>query len=321
MVSLRHRFPSSQKGSTLADVMSFTQKLDMGCRAVRLELDELNKLKLPCILHWDMNHFVVLKSINKNTLTIHDPARGARKVAMDEVSRSFTGVALELYPAATFERKDEKKSISMLSLIRNVSGIGSAFIQVALLSLALEFFGIITPFYMQWVIDQVLVSADRDLLTLLGVAFIFITLFQNLIGALRSWVTTWFSSMLSVQWSSNLCAHLLGLPLSYFEDRHVGDILSRFGSIANIQSTLTGRFISSIFDGIMALVTLGVIFAYNTSLTFIVIGLFLLYALIRWISFEPFRQASEDQLLASAQAQSQLLESIRGVQAIKLNNK
>ncbi len=79
----------------------------MGCRAVRLELDELNKLKLPCILHWDMNHFVVLKSINKNTLTIHDPAR-ARKVAMDEVSRSFTGVALELYPAATFERKDEK---------------------------------------------------------------------------------------------------------------------------------------------------------------------------------------------------------------------
>lgn len=321
MVSLRHRFPSSQKGSTLTDVMSFAQNLGMGCRAVRLELDELHKLSLPCVLHWDMNHFVVLKSISKNTITIHDPARGVRKVAMDEVSRSFTGVALELYPAATFEQKNEKKSISMLNLIRNVSGIGSAFTQVALLSLALEFFGIISPFYMQWVIDQVLVSADRDLLTLLGVAFISITLFQNLINALRSWVTTWFSSMLSVQWSGNLCAHLLGLPLSYFEERHVGDILSRFGSIANIQSTLTGRFISSIFDGVMALVTLAVIFTYNANLTFVVIGLFLLYALIRWISFEPFRQANEDQLLASAQAQSQLLESIRGVEAIKLNNK
>ena len=321
MVSLRHRFPSSQKGSTLTDVMSFAQNLGMGCRAVRLELDELHKLSLPCVLHWDLNHFVVLKSISKNTITIHDPARGVRKVAMDEVSRSFTGVALELYPAATFEQKNEKKSISMLNLIRNVSGIGSAFTQVALLSLALEFFGIISPFYMQWVIDQVLVSADRDLLTLLGVAFISITLFQNLISALRSWVTTWFSSMLSVQWSGNLCAHLLGLPLSYFEERHVGDILSRFGSIANIQSTLTGRFISSIFDGVMALVTLAVIFTYNANLTFVVISLFLLYALIRWISFEPFRQANEDQLLASAQAQSQLLESIRGVQAIKLNNK
>ncbi|MGK3143608.1 peptidase domain-containing ABC transporter [Pantoea sp. C2G6] len=321
MVSLRHRFPSSLKGSTLANVMSFAQSLGLGCRAVRLELEELDKLNLPCVLHWDMNHFVVLKSIAKNKIVIHDPARGVRRVSMDEVSGSFTGVALELYPAATFEKKNEKKSISMLGLIRNVSGIGSAFTQVALLSLALEFFGIITPFYMQWVIDQVLVSSDRDLLTLLGVAFIAITLFQNLISALRSWVTTWFSSMLSVQWSSNLCAHLLGLPLKYFEERHVGDILSRFGSISNIQSTLTGRFISSIFDGVMALVTLGVIFTYNATLTFIVIGLFLLYALIRWISFEPFRQANEDQLLASAVVQSQLLESIRGVQAIKLNNK
>lgn len=321
MVSLRQRFPTSLKGSTLSNVMSFAQNLGLGSRAVRLELDELNKLNLPCILHWDMNHFVVLKGIRKDKLIIHDPARGVRTVPMDEVSASFTGVALELYPAATFEKKDEKKSISMLSLIRNVSGIGSAFMQVALLSLALEFFGIITPFYMQWVIDQVLVSADRDLLTLLGVAFICITLFQNLITALRSWVTTWFSSMLSVQWSSNLCAHLLGLPLNYFEERHVGDILSRFGSISTIQSTLTGRFISSIFDGVMALITLGVIFTYNATLTFVVIGLFLLYALIRWISFEPFRRANEDQLMASAVMQSQLLESIRGVQAIKLNNK
>lgn len=321
MVSLRQRFPTSLKGSTLSNVISFAQHMGLGCRAVRLELDELDKLSLPCVLHWDLNHFVVLKSIAKNKIVIHDPARGIRKVAMDEVSASFTGVALELYPAATFEKEEEKKSISMLNLIRSVSGIGSAFMQVALLSLALEFFGIITPFYMQWVIDQVLVSADRDLLTLLGVAFVCITLFQNVISALRSWVTAWFSSMLSVQWSSNLCAHLLGLPLSYFEERHVGDILSRFGSISNIQSTLTGRFISSIFDGVMALVTLAVIFTYNASLTLVVIGLFLLYALIRWISFEPFRQANEDQLMASAVVQSQLLESIRGVQAIKLNNK
>lgn len=321
MVSLRQRFPTSLKGSTLSDVMSIAQNLGMGCRALRLDLNELHKLSMPCVLHWDMNHFVVLKGIAKNKIIIHDPARGVRNVPMDEVSASFTGVALEVFPAATFEKKNEKKNISMLNLIRNVSGIGSAFMQVAVLSLALEFFGIITPFYMQWVIDQVLVSADRDLLTLLGVAFICITVFQNLISALRSWVTTWFSSLLSVQWSSNLCAHLLGLPLNYFEERHVGDILSRFGSISTIQSTLTGRFISSIFDGVMALITLAVIFTYNANLTFVVIGLFLLYALLRWVSFEPFRRANEDQLMASAVVQSQLLESIRGVQAIKLNNK
>jgi len=321
MVTLRQRFPTSLKGCTLSDVMSIAQQLGMGARAVRLELDELKKLSLPCLLHWELNHFVVLKRVANNKIEIHDPARGARSLPLDEVSRAFTGVALELFPAANFEKRDEKKSISMLQLIRNVAGIGSAFLQVALLSLALEFFGIIAPFYMQWIVDQVLVSADHELLMLLGVAFIFITLFQNAISALRAWVTTWLSSMLSVQWSSNLCAHLFGLPLKYFEERHVGDVLSRFGSITNIQSTLTDRFIASIFDGIMAVITLAVIFTYSPKLTLMVIGLFLLYGLVRWVSFEPFRQANEDQLMASALAQSQLLESVRGVQAIKLNNK
>ena len=321
MVSLRRRFPTSQKGCTLADVAAVAKKMELGARALRLELSELSNLTTPCILHWDMNHFVVLKSVSAGNIVIHDPARGVRKVTMSEVSDSFTGVALELFPSTKFEKKEEKDTISMLGLICSVSGIGSAFIQVALLSLVLEFFGIITPFYMQWVIDQVLVSADRDLMTLLGIAFICLTLFHHAISALRAWVTTWFSSMLSVQWTSNLCAHLLGLPLSYFEERHVGDILSRFGSLSTIQGTLTGRFIASLFDGVMAVVTLGVIFTYNATLTAIVVTLFGIYAIIRWVSYTPFRQANEDQIMASAVAQSQLLESIRGAQAIKLNNK
>lgn len=110
MVSLRQRFPTSLKGSTLSDVMSIAQNLGMGCRALRLDLNELHKLSMPCVLHWDMNHFVVLKGIAKNKIIIHDPARGVRNVPMDEVSASFTGVALEVFPAATFEKKNEKKT-------------------------------------------------------------------------------------------------------------------------------------------------------------------------------------------------------------------
>ncbi|ANS40611.1 peptidase domain-containing ABC transporter [Serratia inhibens] len=321
MVSLRRRFSTSLKGATLADIMLMANRLDMAGRALRLDLDELAKLRRPCILHWELNHFVVLKSVSKDKITIHDPARGKRDVPMDEVSRCFTGVALELLPSATFKKVSEKESISMLKLIGNVTGIGSAFAQIMILSVALEVFGILSPFYMQWVLDQVLVSADYDLLTLLGTGFIIIMILQNIIAALRSWVTTWFSSLLSVQWTTNVCSHLLGLPMSYFEERHIGDVVSRFGSISTIQSTLTGRFISSILDGVMAIVTLGMLFAYSSSLTWLVLGLFLAYMIIRWVAFRPFRQANEDQIVASARAQSQLLESIRGVQAVKLNNK
>ncbi|MBV4414025.1 peptidase domain-containing ABC transporter [Enterobacteriaceae bacterium YMB-R22] len=321
MITLRRRFSTSLKGATLGDVMLVSQQLGMSTRALRLDIDELHKLRMPCILHWDMNHFVVLKSVSKKKITIHDPARGRREVPLDEVSTSFTGVALELMPAATFEKKEEKESFSMFKLIGNVTGIRSAFAQVMILSVGLELFGLLAPFYTQWVMDQVLPSADNNLLTLLGTAFIVVVLLQNIISAIRSWVTTWFSSMLSVQWSANVCSHLLGLPMSWFEERHVGDIVSRFGSINTIQNTLTSRFISSVLDGVMAIVTLFVLFAYNVKLTFVVIGLLLLYIIIRWVSFRPFRQANEDQLIASARAQSQLLESIRGVQAVKLNNK
>ncbi|EXU76964.1 peptidase domain-containing ABC transporter [Erwinia mallotivora] len=321
MITLRRSHNTSQKGATLADVMVIANNLGLSGRALRLELDELDKLQLPCILHWDMNHFVVLKKVTKKSITLHDPARGKCEIPLDQVSDSFTGVALELHPNSHFEAKTEKTSLSMLKLIGGVSGIGAAFAQVMALSIALEIFGLLSPFYMQWVMDQVLVSADRELLTLLSCTFLCVVVLRTAISALRSWVTTWFSSLLSVQWSTNVCTHLLGLPMTYFQERHIGDIVSRFGSISTIQNTLTTRFISSVLDGIMAIVTLIVLFCYNMTLTLIVLVTVAIYTLLRAVSFRPFRQANEDQLIAGAKAQSQLLESIRGMQAVKLNNK
>lgn len=321
MLTLRKKFAMSLKGSTLTDVINLAGNLGLVCRALRLEVEELSQLRLPAILHWDMKHYVVLSEVHGDKVIIHDPARGRRVLKMKEVSAFFTGIALELVPQANFEKREEKESLSMLKLLGNVSGIKSAFVQLMVLTLALEIFGIISPFYMQWVLDQVLVSADYDLMTLLGCAFIIVVLLQNGISALRTWVTTWFSSLLSVQWSSNICAHLLNLPQSWFEERHMGDIVSRFGSINNIQSTLTTRFIASVFDGVMSIITLGIIVVYSPSLALIVVGLFLAYTAVRLVAFRPFRQASEDQMIANSQVQSQLIESIRGAQAIMLSNK
>ncbi|MBR8126357.1 peptidase domain-containing ABC transporter [Burkholderia multivorans] len=320
LVSLRRRFSPSLKGATLADVMLIAHRLGLASRALRLELDELSQLRRPCLLHWDMNHFVVLKSVSRGKITIHDPARGRCDVPMSEVSDHFTGVALELLPSPSFKRAQARESISMARLIGTVTGIRTTLAQVLLLSAALEVFGIVTPFYMQWVMDQVLVSADADLLTLLGIGFLLVVLFHNAVSALRSWVITWFSSLLGVQWTASVCSHLFRLPLAYFEQRHIGDVVSRFGSIGTIQSTLTTQFIGALLDGVMAAVTLGMLFLYSPMLTWLVIGLFVLYGVIRWVSYRPFRQANEEHIVYAARAQSNLLESIRGVQAVKLAN-
>lgn len=321
MVTMRQRFSSSLKGATLADVMLVAHRMGLAGRALRLDLHELGQLRRPCILHWSLNHFVVLKRVTRKGIVIHDPARGEWEVPMEEVSRCFTGVALELLPGANFKRQEEKQRISMTRLIGSVQGALPTFVQILALSVALELFGVLTPFYMQWVMDQVLVSADWDLLSMLGIGFIMVVLMQNVISALRSWVMAWFSSLLGVQWTVNVCAHLLRLPMSYFETRHIGDVISRFGSIETIQSTLTNRFISTVLDGVMAIVTLCMLFIYNSTLSWLTIGLFLAYVVVRLVSYRPFRQANEDHIITAARAQTILLESVRGVQALKINNK
>ncbi|TFZ50991.1 peptidase domain-containing ABC transporter [Serratia proteamaculans] len=321
MITMRQRFSSSLKGATLADVMLVAHRMGLVGRALRLDIEELGQLRRPCILHWSLNHFVVLKRVTRKGIVIHDPARGLCEVPMDEVSRCFTGVALELLPSANFKKREEKQSISMMKLIGSVQGALPTFFQILALSIALELFGVLSPFYMQWVMDQVLVSADWDLLSMLGCGFIMVVLMQNIISALRSWVMAWFSSLLGVQWTVNVCAHLLRLPMAYFESRHIGDVLSRFGSIETIQSTLTNRFISTVLDGIMAVVTLSMLFIYNGTLAWLTIGLFVAYVVVRLVSYRPFRQANEDHIITAARAQSILLESVRGVQALKINNK
>lgn len=320
LMEMRRRASTSLKGANLARLMEVAHRLGFNSRALRLELDELSQLKVPCVLHWDLDHFVVLKEVYRDRVMIHDPARGAVTFSLNEVSGHFTGIALELEPSADFQAEKGGRRLSLRSVLGSVAGIRRAMFQVFLLALGLEAFVLIGPFYMQWVIDQSLVSADRDLLTLLGTSFAMITVFQVIVTALRSWSITWISANVVVQWITSLFGRLLQLPLDYFEKRHVGDVVSRFNSVQTIQKTLTTQFVSAILDGIMSCLTLVVMFAYSVKLALLVLLGFVLYLLLRWSFFGPLRIASEEQIIYAARQQSDLLESLRGIQSIKLAN-
>lgn len=320
LTSLRRRFSTSLKGVTLARVMTMAGQLGLTCRPLKLGMEEVAHLKTPCLLHWDLNHFVVLRRAGRR-IVIHDPARGIRTLSRSEVSEHFTGVALELTPGADFSPVRERQAVSLRALTGTVRGLLPALAQILGLAVALEVFALAAPFYMQWVLDQVLVSADHDLLTLLGLGFMGIAVFSALVTAVRSWAITWLGATLNVQWTSNLFSHLMRLPLDWFEKRHIGDVVSRFGSIQAIQKTLTTQFIGSLLDGLMSLVTLVVMGFYSLWLTVLVVALFLAYGLVRWAFFNPLRRANEEQIVYGARQQSELLESIRGAMPIKLANK
>src|SRR5690606_38064219 len=164
------------------------------------------------------------------------------------------------------------------------------------LSLALQVFVVLAPFLMQWVVDQVLVSADRDLLTILGLGFGLALLLQVGIGVLRGAAVVHLSSRLGLQWMGNVFAHLLRLPLDFFEKRNLGDITSRLSSVQAIQRTWTTSFVEALIDGLMAVVTLALMLVYSWKLALVTVLAVLLYAAIRALAWRPLRDGTEQQL-------------------------
>lgn len=315
---LRQRFPMSLKGARLDELIRVAAQLQLRARALRLELEDLPRLALPCILHWDLNHFVVLAATRGRTMTIFDPASGERRLSVAEVSRHFTGVALELTPLAGFTPRRSRPAIRLRQLTGRVTGLWRGLVQVVALSLALQGFVLLAPFLMQWVVDQVLVSADRNLLLVLGLGFSLALPLQVGIGLLRGWTVTHLSSRLGVQWMGNVVAHLLRLPLDFFGKRHLGDVSSRLSSLQTIQKTLTTSFVEALIDGLMAVVTLALMLLYSGRLALVTVLAVALYLAIRMLAYRPLRERSERQLVTAARQQTHLLESLRGMQSLKV---
>jgi ATP-binding cassette subfamily B protein RaxB len=318
VAGLRRRFAVSLQGTTLAALADFAGRLGLASRAVRLELEDLGRLRLPCLLHWNFTHFVVLRRVARGTVTIHDPSRGARTVPRRELGASFTGVALELWPGPQFEQRAPQARVRLRQLIGKISGLGRSLGQILLVAAALEAFVIANPLFLQWVVDHALVTASTELLTLLALGFGALVVGEQATAALRSWIVMHFETTLRLQWHANVFAHLLRLPVPYFEKRHLGDVISRFKSIDAIQHTVTTAFIEAVVDGGMALLLLVVMACYSLPLTLLSVAAVALYAAGRWLAHAPLRAARHEQIAGAAKQDSHFLETVRGIRAIRL---
>ena len=318
--TLRRRFNLSLKGVTLKQLIDIAGKLDLAARPLKLDLDELGQLALPCILHWNLNHFVVLTKVAGKRITIHDPAVGIRQMSLEEASEHFTGVALELTPTPQFRTRSDKVRVRIRDLLGNIHGLKRSLLHIGLLSLSLEVIALTMPWATQWIIDDVVVSADLDLLSVVVIALVFLGLTQTSIAAFRAWVVMYVGTHLNLQWLSNIFGHLLSLPVEYFEKRHLGDVISRFRAATEIQKTLTEDFVEAILDGIMAIFALGIMAVYSIKLALIVVTVVVIYALVKLGFYRAHRARNEEAISRAATVDSHVMESLRGVQSIKLFN-
>lgn len=321
LASLRRRFSSSLKGVTLARVTEIAGCLGFECRPLKAELQYLPVAEMPCIAHWDMNHFVVISSASEKSVTVYDPARGRYTLSMAEASRHFTGILLEVQRSVEFEPIIERQRVSILQLTGSITGVRRSLIQVLGLALGIEAVALIAPLQIQLVIDQTLAAKDTSLLAILTASFLLLILIQSGLSLARGWLISWIGANISSQWVTNLFGHLLRLPLDFFGKRHLGDVITRFSSVYAIQSTLTGSFVAAAIDGLTGILALAMLSFYSLPMTACVLATLGVYAATRFVLFKRLWRANEEYVVFFARQQSELMESVRGIQAIKLANK
>lgn len=318
--TLRRRFEPSMRGATMKTLMGTADRMGLASRAIKLSLDDLGDLTMPAILHWNMNHFVVLEQVSRGKALIHNPDGRSRWYRMDELSRHFTGVALELAPADDFEQADLRQKLRLSQLWTRMRGLKRVLLQVLVLSVVLQAFALASPYYMQIAIDRALPALDLSLLAVLAIGFGLFALVNTAAELLRAFVLLNAGTQLSFGVTSNIARKLLRLPIPWFEKRHVGDILSRFQSIAPIQQALTQGAVAALLDGVFIVFALLVMIFYSAALTLLALSAFALYALVRWISFSIQREAQEATIVTNAKAQSNMIESLRGISVLRLFN-
>lgn len=318
LIALRQQFNLSARGTTLAGMTQIAEQLGLATRCLSLDLNELSALKTPCILHWDFNHFVVLVSVKQNRAILHDPARGRRKVGMEEMSKYFTGIALEVWPGSTFAAQPTSHQFSLRSLAAKVHGLKGMLGKIFFYSLIIETINLLIPIGTQLALDHAIPAADMGLLTVICIGLFLFTLLRVALSALRSWSSLIMTTLINVQWQSGLFTHLVRLPLSYFERRKLGDIQSRFGSLNTLRETFTSSIIGALIDGTMMMGVIVMMILYGGWLTGVVIGFTTLYVLTRLLTYSTYRELSEETLIRDARTRSYFMETLYGIATVKM---
>ncbi|WP_313715269.1 peptidase domain-containing ABC transporter [Atlantibacter hermannii] len=318
LLSLRRHFNLSARGTSLAGLNDIATQLGMSSRALSLELGEISALKTPCILHWDFNHFVVLVGIRGNRFLLNDPARGCRTVGIAEMSQYFTGVALELWPESKFTAATEKPRLRLGTLLEGVYGLKAILTKIFCLSVLIEAVNLVIPAGTQLVMDHAVPAGDHGLLSLICTGLILFILLRTAISILRAWTSLMMGTFINVQWKTGLFRHLMQLPLDYFERRKTGDIQSRFSSLDTLRETFTTSVVGAIMDGIMVVGLLFMLVMYGGWMTGVVLGFTVLYVLLRLVTYNHYRQLSEEFLIKNARTSSYFMETLYGIATVKM---
>lgn len=318
--SLREDHQIGSTGLTLRDMVDLGKRFDLALRPVSLQLNDLADINVPCILHWDLNHYVVFANRTHRSFIIFDPGRGRLKVSWDEMSRHFTGIALEVSTTTEFRPIRQRNTISIREILNTISGIHRSLLFLFIFTLTLEAVSLVFPMINKVVIDDVLSTGDHELLIDIVSCYIILIIVQFFTTVSRSYLLVNVGNQLSAQWNSILFSHLLRLPVQFFKLRRLGDIISKFNTINSIQQGITTDIIQGMIDGLMAVGMFLMLSLYGGYLSIFVLVSTAADLIIRILTYRSYRSASSGALTQDAANQSLFIENIRNIETVKSQN-
>jgi ATP-binding cassette subfamily B protein RaxB len=280
-------------------------------------LSEVPELQLPAVLHWRMNHFVVLVGTRRRSFLIHDPAAGKRTVDLAEFDESFTGVALEVVSAGDFVGHKDRRPKTISDVIGSFSHYYRYLALVLFLLLVSQALALVPSIATQLVIDEVVLGQDRDWLYRALVGMAIVMLAATLLDGLRGWISLYAGTRMTADATVRLLDHLFSLPTAFIQHRHLGDLMSKLESLSPIRLAVTEHGVSAMAQAVVLLTTLIIMFLYSPWLTAVsIVGLSA--TLILTVALLPrSRRLNQQALVYHAAQNSSLVESLRAYETMQ----
>ena len=330
--TLRQKAGFSKAGVSLLGISETAEKIGFRTRGVQLSLKQLEEVTLPCILHWDQNHFVVLISVSKNKVKIADPAKGNITYSIDEFRKHWvssesedneqTGIALLLEPTPAFydEEGEKEHKLSWKLVLQYLTQSKWQVTQVFIALIVTSLIQLIFPFLTQSIVDTGINAQNLQYVVVILIAQLMLTFSKTFVDFIRSRLLLRISNILNLQILSDFWIKLTRLPVSYFDVHHTGDTLQRIGDHRQIQNFLTGSALNTLFSVFNFVVYAIVLVIYNVQLFFIFcIGSIIYFV---WIQFflKIRRKINYQTFYLSAKENNATLQLVQGMQEIRLNN-
>ena len=318
LAAFRAKVAATPRGVNLRTLMNLAAGIGLAARPVRIGLQRLGDLKLPAILHWNMDHFVVLERVKGDVATIVDPARGRLRVPLDSMSAHFTGIAVEFTPTDSFQPGVMRLSRSFRRVWLDDRGLRSSAISMLWLTVLLQITIIAMPFAYRSAIDRAGGRFSDPHLLWIGCGIALMMIVQAGSSWSRGVVVTRLGSLFVHRVSTHIVARLFSLPVAFFQRQMLGDVLSRVRSVDTIRRFVTDQAAPLVIDLVVGIATAALMIAFSPHLAFIVIIGLTIELGVRLVGMRRQRELSEDLLEAEGKELSRLLESMRAIQAIKL---